>query len=316
MKKILYLLRKNIVLVFTLSSYILTVYFFFFDLKILFWLLFAIIFFLFAHYFIIEIKKTQIVNLLLIVSVITLFLLVMSWFHNFFYAFWLVFLNLWVFFLFWTIYDEVYNRIEISSYNLFTRGVKIYTIFLSITFALSFLWTYKTFDLTCPQISSFTTKFAQNILGNVWIKTQNISNVKLKDIANYIWKDSSSLSWKNFLLTWSNLTWVENKSFSNITFSSLVSIDFWKNVVLNQIMQNKKLLDKNVCEIIVWKIKKEYQKPGFQFTVIFLIFMLFYPIILLTLFILSFLNFILFKLMNLFNIYKFKTVVEDVELIE
>ena len=280
----------------------------FFDAKILLWLLFAVLFFLLAHYFLIEIKKTQITNLLLIISVLTLFLLFVNWFNNFFYVLWIILFNVWVFFLFWTVYDEIYNRIQISSYNLFTRWTKIYAMFLSLTFAMAFLWTYRNFGLTCGQISSFTSKVAQHVLKNFWFNSQNINNVKLKDIANYIWKDNINKK----LFTWENLI----KTWNNITFWSLISIKFWKNVILNQIVKNKQLLNKSICEIIVWKIKAEYQKPGFQFTVMFLLFMLFYPIIRLFLFILSFINFIFFKLMNLVKIYKFKTVVDDVEIIE
>jgi len=308
MKKVFSLLRKNVIIVFTMSFYILSVYFFFFDAKILLWLLFAVLFFLFAHYFLIETKKTQITNLLLIVWFITLFLLLVIWFNNFFYVLWIILFNVWIFFLFCTIYDEIYNRIQISSYNLFTRWTKIYTMFLSATFAVVFLWTYRTFNLTCGQISSFTSKVEQNVLKNFWFNSKNINNVKLKDIANYIWKNNTD----NKLLTWENIV----STWENITFWSLVNISFWKNVVLNQILENKKLLNKSICEIIVWKIKNEYYKTGFQFTVTFLLFMLFYPIIWLFLFILSFINFIFFKLMNLVKIYKFKTVVDDVEIIE
>lgn len=324
MKNIFLLLRKNIVIVFTMSFYILSIYFLFFDAKILLWLFFSVIFFLFTHFFLIEIKKTQITNLLLIISVITLFLLLVIWFHNFLYVLWIIFFNIWVFFLFWTIYDEIYNRIEISSYNLFTRWTKIYALFLSLSFSVAFLWTYRSFDLTCTQISSFTSNFSKHIFTKVWMQSHNIDNLKLKDIANYIWKDKSNknlLTWDNLINTWSNLSWNilswdRIKDIKNITFWSIVSIDFWKNVILNQIMENKTLLDKNVCNIIVWKIKTEYHKSGFQFTVMFLLFMLFYPIIRLFLFILSFINFIFFKLMNLSKIYKFKTIVDDVEVIE
>lgn len=316
MKTFVFLLRKNSIIVFTISFYILSIYFFFFDASIIFWLFFSIIFFLFSHYFLIEIKKTQITTLLLMIAVVTLFLLLLNWFNNFFYLLWILIFNIWVFFLFWTIYDEIYNRIQISSYNVFTRWTKIYTLFLSITFAVVFLWTYRTFNLTCPQLSSFTTNFSKHILQKIWFKSHNISKIKLKDVANYIWKDEKILTWEKVILSWTNLTWNNIKTNWNITFWNLFSIAFLKNVILNQIMQNKKLLEKNVCEIIVWKIKDEYQKPWFQFAVIFLMFMLFYPIIFLILFILSFLNLIWFKLMNLAKIYKFKTVVEDVEVIE
>jgi hypothetical protein len=80
-------------------------------------------------------------------------------------------------------------------------------------------------------------------------------------------------------------------------------------------MENKKLLDQNICEIIVSNIKSKYNKPQFQFTVMFLIFMLFYPLIRILIYILALLNVFIFKLMVWSKIYKFETVIEDVEII-
>lgn len=335
MKRFFYLFRKNFIIVLTISSYILSVYFFFFDAKILFWLLFAFVFFLFVHYFLIELKKTQETNLLLVVWVVTLFLLFVNGFGNFFYVLWIILFNVWVFFLLWTIYDEIYNRINISSYKLFTRWIKIYTLFLSLTFAVAFLWTYRTFDLTCNQISSLTSQFSDYTIRMFWFDIQSIWKTSIKDVLDYIWKNNwladmiswwklDNLSWS--ILSWYDLTWTiinwENNmenSFEwvhNITFSSFLNTDFYKSIIFNQIMENKQILNDNICELVVWKIKEKYQDFKFQFSVMFLFFVLFYPLIRLVLFVFSLINLIFFKLMNLMKIYKFKTVVDDVEIIE
>ncbi len=330
MKHFIYFLKRYLTIIFTISFYVLSVYFFFFDEKIVLWLLFSILFFLFAHYFIIELKKTQEVNLLLIVWITTLFLLFINWFDNFFYVLWIILFNIWVFFLLSTIYDEIYNRINISSYKLFTRWIKIYTLFLSLTFAVAFLWTYRTFDLTCNQISSSTSQFSNYTMEMFWFSTQSIWETNIQDVVDYIWKNNwlvnmlswwklDNLSWS--MLTWSNLTWENNiensfKWVENITFWSFLNTDFYKSIVFNQIMENKQILNDNICELVVWKIKEKYQDPKFQFSVMFLLFVLFYPLIRLALFIFSLINFIFFKLMNLVKIYKFKTVVDDVESIE
>jgi hypothetical protein len=63
-KKLIFL-RKQLVLIFTLSFYFLSIYYFFIDPKILIGLVFAIFFFVLAHYFMIEIKKADVSNIII-----------------------------------------------------------------------------------------------------------------------------------------------------------------------------------------------------------------------------------------------------------
>jgi len=302
MLNMVHISRKYFIVIFTLSFYMLSLYYFFFDAKILLGLLFSILFFSFAHFFLIELKKIEITNLLLIVIIATLFELFLVGFDNFFYVIWVLLLNSSVFFLFWDIYDEIYNRIQISSYKVFTMWVKMYSLILSLVFAVTFLWTYRTFDLTCNEIYSWMRKVSNYTLQNFWLKVPEVKRTKVSDIVKHFANQNNN-----------TFTWVNN---DNIKLSSVLKISFWKNVLIKQILDNKKILDKNICSLVVWQIKEKYNKPWFQFTVMFLIFLLFYPFIRLILYILAILNLLLFKISNLFKIYKFKKVVEEVEIIE
>ncbi len=291
--------RKYFVVIFTLSFYMLSIYYFFFNNKILLAFLFAIFFFLFAHFFMIELKKIDITNLLLIVIVSSVFELFWVWFDNFFYVIWVLLFNISVFYLFWDIYEEIYNRIQISSYKVFTMWIKMYSLTLSLVFAVVFLWTYRTFNLTCNDIYSWMKKISNYALQDFWLKIPDVQNTKLSDVIPHITPNANMSTWN-----------------TNIKLSSVLSISFWKNAVINQILDNKKILDKNICSIIVWQIKEKYNKPWFQFAVMFLMFLLFYPFVRLILYILAILNLIMFKIMNLLKIYRFKKEVEDVEIIE
>ncbi len=291
--------RKYFVVIFTLSFYMLSIYYFFFNNKILLAFLFAIFFFLFAHFFMIELKKIDITNLLLIVIVSSVFELFWVWFDNFFYVIWVLLFNISVFYLFWDIYEEIYNRIQISSYKVFTMWIKMYSLTLSLVFAVVFLWTYRTFNLTCNDIYSWMKKISNYALQDFWLKIPDVQNTKLSDVIPHITPNANISTWN-----------------TNIKLSSVLSISFWKNAVINQILDNKKILDKNICSIIVWQIKEKYNKPWFQFAVMFLMFLLFYPFVRLILYILAILNLIMFKIMNLLKIYRFKKEVEDVEIIE
>ncbi len=298
-RKFLFILRKQLVLIFTISFYMLSIYYFFINHNILIWLLFSIFFFVLAHYFIIELKKTDIWNLILLVVVVLLINLGFIGFNNIFYTIALIVFHLGVLFLFFDVYEEVYNRITINSWKVFTMGAKMYSLVLSFVFSLAFLGTYRTFNLTCPQIYNFIQKasvVASNYLGISVPKIDH--NVKVKEVI-------SNLSTGNVQQQY---TWLK--------LSYLIKPDFWKYAIVNQIMSNKKILDKNICQIIVSNIKEKYTKPGFQFAVMFLIFMLFYPLIRLVIIILAIINWFLFQLARLAHIYRYKKVVEEVEVLE
>jgi len=300
--KYLIFIRKQLVLIFTLAFYMLTVYYFFIQPKILIALVFAIFFFASAHYFVIELKKTDIWNLMILIALVVianvLFLAYLG-LDNIFYTLGLVVLHLGILFLFLDIYEEVYNRIVINSWKIFTMWARMFSLTLSLTFALSFLGTYRTFNLTCDQIYDFiqkTSKVAANYF-DMHLPTIK-KDVKLKEVISKIW------------------SWNVQPQFTGLKLSYLVKPDFWKSVVVNQIMENKKILDKNICQIIVSNIKEKYNRPGFQFTVMFLIFMLFYPLIRLVIFVLALINWIMFQLARFAKIYRYKKVVEEVEMIE
>ena len=296
--KLLVIVRKQLILIFTLSTYMLAVYYFFVYSKILIWLMFAVLFFILAHYFIIELKKTAISNLILIILAATVLLLAYIGIDNIFYTLWVIIFNIWVLFLFLDIYEEAYNRIEISSWKLFTMGSKMFSLILSLTFAFSFLWTYRTFNLTCNQIYDSIQKTSE-FLSRYFDKEIPSFNkdVKVKEII-------------------SNIKPQETTVFTGIKLKYFFDPNFIKQAVVNQIVSNKKILDKSICEIIVSNIKEKYTKPWFQFTVMFLIFLLFYPLIRVVIFILAIVNWLMFQLAKFAKIYKYKKVVEEVEILE
>ena len=200
--------------------------------------------------------------------------------------------------------------------------VKIYSLLLSAVFALSFLWTYRTFDITCNQIYHSMKSFSNYAVKYFSFEIPDFTSTKVKDIIpkekinTTTWNMIKIWTWQVLSTTWTNLTWTVKSKSDNITFSDVLSTKFWKNILINQIMENKKALDKNLCEMIVQNIKEKYNKPHFQVTVLFFMFLLFYPFIRIILYILAIINFIAFKLTNVMKLYRFKKVVEDVEIIE
>jgi len=300
--KYLVFFRKQLVLIFTLSFYMLAVYYFFIQPKILIALIFTILFFVFTHYFIIELKKTDIWNLIVLVTIVVIaniLLLGYLWTDNIFYTLGLVTLHLGILFLFWDIYEEVYNRITINSWKIFTMWARMFSLILSLTFALSFLGTYRSFNLTCNQIYDLIQKTSKIAINYFDIHLPIIKkDLQLREIIPNAW------------------TWNIQPQFTGIKLNYLVKPDFWKFIIINQIVKNKRNLDKSICQIIVINIKEKYNKPWFQFTVMFLIFMLFYPLIRLIIFILAIINWIIFQLARLAKIYNYKKIIEEVEMIE
>ncbi len=297
-KKLLFI-RWQIVFLFTLTFYLLSIYYFFFSTKLLFWLLFSVIFFIIIHYFLIDLKKIDLSNLILFIVFILILNLLILKIDNIFYVIWIIFFHIAILFLVIDIHEEIYNRINISTRKIFNMWSRLFSMILSLVFALTFFWTYKTFDLTCDKFYSLlenTSNIAKHYLNIHFPKIKK--DIKVKD---FFWK---ILNWKN-----------ENQ-FNDIKLSYLVDPLFWKVMIANQIVENKKILDKKFCQIIIFNIKNKYTKPWFQFSVMFLMFMLFYPIIRFVIFLLSFVNYILFHFAIFLRIYKYKKIVDDVEIIE
>jgi len=107
--------------------------------------------------------------------------------NNLFYAIGLVVFHIGVLFLFLDIYNEVYNRVVINSWKIFTMGARMFSLILSLVFALSFLGTYRTFNLTCDQIYDFVQKSSKIAANYFDIKLPQLKkDVKVKEVIGNI----------------------------------------------------------------------------------------------------------------------------------
>gem|GEM_PF-3227600 len=93
----------------------------------------------------------------------------------------------------------------------------------------------------------------------------------------------------------------------------MIDKEFWKAGILNQLVKDKKLVDKTFCQIMIDNISDKYDDPTFKLSVILLLFILFYPFLKLLFFFISFLNYLLFMLLRLARVYKFQRITEEVE---
>jgi len=59
----------------------------------------------------------------------------------------------------------------------------------------------------------------------------------------------------------SNIKPQETPMFTGIKLKHFFDPNFIKQAIVNQIVSNKKILDKSICEIIVSNIKEKYTKP-------------------------------------------------------
>ena len=96
----------------------------------------------------------------------------------------------------------------------------------------------------------------------------------------------------------------------------LGQIEYYKGVLIDQVMSDKKLVDQWVCNYIVEQIQQRYSKPNFQISVVVLLFVLLLPFVKLIFWLVGIIGFVLFQLAKWCKIYTFEIDREPVEKIK
>ena len=85
---------------------------------------------------------------------------------------------------------------------------------------------------------------------------------------------------------------------------------------MDRILQDRQVVNSNICDLLITKIQEQYTKPGFQYSAVALMFFLLWPTVRFLLFLVSILFFLIFKFFNLIKIYHFHKITDEVEQID
>ncbi len=309
LKRFLIYFRRYFVIIFTIVSYFCFLYYFVVPTRWLMSSVFLLLFFIFVHYFFIELKNYWLLYLILIVGISTILEIVIIWFSNIWEVLSVCFINLWIIFLVYTLDWEVNNRKIISSWSIFTSWVGIFSLFVALSYALMVVAKYPTFDLTCDTLYQGVNRLVDTLSKPLKISVEEVKMIKqkIKELKQKKVKD---------IVIWTGeispliLSGTENK----VPKSGILwLIENYKIKLIDSVIKDKKVVDKWVCNFMITQIKDRYNKPSFKFSVILLLTLLLWPFLRFALYIVWVINFIIFKILNFLKVYRFILKTDEVE---
>ena len=343
-------MRRLFIFMVTVVSYILFVFYFFGKSYLIPGIWYLPLCYVFLHYFLIEFKDIEHENIIWILLIAAIFEMFLIGFTDFGIILSLYLFHLSLIFLIKAINSEINNRKIIYSFGIFTAWNGIFVLCLSLTFSVWFIWKYNEFTLTCNKLYEMTYSTINAVSGTfnlpielkqwelektIWLTPKEVilQNKKYSQLAVFsgsevIFGTGDNIAFGTGLLAATGvnlqeididavLSWFQKddslEKYNDFKISYLIDKEFWKAGILNQLVKDKKLVDKTFCQIMIDNISDKYDDPTFKLSVILLLFILFYPFLKLLFFFISFLNYLLFMLLRLARVYKFQRITEEVE---
>lgn len=343
-------MRRLFIFMVTIVSYILFVFYFFGKSYLIPGIWYLPLCYIFLHYFLIEFKDIEHKNIIWILLIAAIFEMFLIGFTNFAIILSLYLFHLSLIFLIKAINSEINNRKIIYSFGIFYAGNGLFILCLSLTFSVWFIWKYNEFTLTCDKLYEMTYSTINAVSDTfnlpidlkqwelektIWLTPKEVilQNKKYSHLANFsgselIFGTGSNMLFATGAISTTGinlqgmdvgavLSWVQKdnplEKYRDFKISYLIDKEFWKTGILNQLVKDKKLVDKTFCQIMIDNISKKYDNPSFKLSVILLLFILFYPFLKLLFLLISFLNFLLFMLLRLVRVYKYQRITEEVE---
>ncbi len=317
------------------------------------WSVFLILFFVSLHFFFIELKDYWAWYLAFIILISSLLLSFFLWYDDLFKISSLFVIHIWFAILILSVDNEVNNRKTLSSWAIFNSWVGLFSVFVALTYSLAFISKYDEFNLTCDQINENMDLFVDWVSAPLQLPAQEADQLKdsiswfyNKQFGELIWlpwtwsDDLDWLTWDLQSLTWDvqdsdlqSFTWdleeldiqesdlegmtedevLEAIQWEAYTWWLLWTIDSWKNQFVDNVMQDREIVDQWVCEVFIDQISERYDQPWFRASVIVLLFLLLWPSFRFVFFVIWILSFIFFKILNLLKIYQFELQTDEVE---
>ena len=299
--------RSKIFWILTIISYIFLILQLFYFKDILSSVPYLLLFFVAFHYFFIEIYKEKQKNMLYVLLILSVIQIVFFWIENLYITLAILTLNIWIFLLSDYLKHTATSRRKFYSRSYFVSWWYSFTIFLTVTYCLTLLGTYKQFPFTCQDLSNNSEKFVNVISQPFKLWIQEASNLK-NSIENFITHNKLI----DIISFWSNIE-VQEKSTWTIYSWILWKINWYKQIMFDQVMEDNELVNMGTCDFLLWEIKKRYDKPTFKFSVILLSFLLLYPFLRLTTYIVSVISYLLYHVLKIFNIYRKRKIEIQVE---
>lgn len=204
-----------------------------------------------------------------------------------------VLFSLWLLFLLKSL-----NFVEFNIRKYFWAWAYVISIFLTLSLSLFLVNNYTKINFDCDKITHY--------YKNLVVKFQTpISE------ASDVWID-----WLTNVLEWtmSNMSipgWSSSMVDASVLNSIMESMKWYKENLINSVIEEQDSLNMAMCTHILDTIQEKAKKPGFRYSVVFLLFLLFFSVIRFAIFLLWFVNMFIFFLLYRLWIYRKAIVKKD-----
>lgn len=265
-------------------------------------MIFVMSFFLFFHFFYLQIRKLPIKYF-----VITLiWLTILQWFIMYFDNWWilwsLVAINIGIIYFARFLQWESHEKIYFSSQGYFNVGWYMFTVFITIAYSMFIVWYYQKFPFTCEWLSHTSNSIIDYIANPFKIGIEEAKNMKT----------NTELFFTSKVIDLNKIEIQKEEK----TLSFIDKLSEYKKSRLDQTIADNTKVNMWICDYILWEINAIYALPWFKVSVIVLMFLLLYGFIRIEFWIITWIALILFKILYALNVYHTKKVMKEVEELE
>lgn len=277
----------------------------------LFWQFFAIesmiyvmLFFIFFHFFYLEIRKLPIKYLFGIMLFATALQWLFIWYTNILLVLSILSINMWIVFLARLLQWSSHGKIKRDTLSYLTSWGYMFTVFITLWYSFFVLGYYNKFPFTCQDLSDasshvinvFTNPVTSSV-EKIKTDTESFFTTKVKDIATI----------------GQNISLEANQS----TTSLLVQkFNTFKKNLIDQTLKDSTTVNLGICDYILGEMNKIYENPAFKASVILLMFLILYGFIRIVFWVMTGIAFVIFKILFALKVYHIKTVLKEVEDLE
>lgn len=293
------LIRLIIFSTLTVISYFCSCRYLFGANNILWSITFILITFVLFHFLFLDIRHIKRQNFLLILIWLILIEIIVFWILwrlntriilaiiTFNWSLWALFFSL--------------EMVDFNSIWYFSNWWYIFTLFITITYSIAFVWMFQEFPFTCQWLNE-----ASNKLYNFIEKPFYIFKSKWEN-----WKQRWTKLWETLNSIWE--LEITSNNWENTANPIILKFNEFKKWTIDQIMADTSEYNDWVCDFLLSDINEKFWKSNLKRSVIILSYLLLYWFIRIAFLIMSGIAFILFRILYRSKIYKIKQISKKVD---
>lgn len=294
--------KVRIFLWLSVISYGLMFYTLFWQFLVLKSMLFVMLFFLFFHFFYLQVRKLPIKYFLVLMLSLTILQWIFISYDNLWILWSIVAINMGIVYFARFLQWESHEKIYFSSQWYFNVGGYMFTVFITIAYSMFVIWYYQSFPFTCQWLSQ-----ASNSVIDYISKPFKLGIEEAKTM-----KENTELFFKSKVI---DLKKIEIQNWEK-TPTFIDKLSEYKKSRLDQTIADNTKVNMGICDYVLGEINTIYNVPWFKVSVLALMFLLLYGFIRIEFWIMTGIALILFKILYALNVYRTKKVMKEVEELE